>query len=108
MKIKLLLAILTALAVLAVGCSKASPTTNKNATNSNAAPKAEAKKALPPSKVVPVVRRCFSGRNQPAQLRLRLRVITAGKGSLIQDTNGIDIVRQMLQPVFGSEDGVLP
>src|SRR5690348_10809809 len=54
MKIKLVLAILTSLAVLAVGCSKASPTTNKSATNSNAAPKAEANKSLPPSKVVPV------------------------------------------------------
>jgi len=54
MKIKLVLAILTSLVVLAVGCSKASPTTNKSATNSNAATKVEAKKSLPPSKVVPV------------------------------------------------------
>jgi len=53
-KIKLVLAILTALAVLAVGCSKASRTTTKSATNSNAATTVEAKKSLPPSKVVPV------------------------------------------------------
>ena len=54
MKIKVILAVLMALAVIAGGCSKASNT--KNASNSNAAPAAKAgdKKSVPAAKIVPV------------------------------------------------------
>ena len=56
MKIKVILAVLMAGAVIAGGCSKASNTNTKNASNSNAAPAAKAgdKKSVPAAKVVPV------------------------------------------------------
>ena len=55
MKIKIILTVLMAVVVIAVGCSKAANTNTKNASNSNApAAKAGAKISVPAAKVVPV------------------------------------------------------
>jgi len=88
MKIKLVLVILTALAVFAVACSKASPTTNKNTSNSNAAPKVEANKSLPPAKVVPVPANWIAMVDEQKGYAFK---VPEGTERQTQNSNGVDV-----------------